>query len=340
MFCSLSSAPKEFVVKAHWHLASYIRHMRLLLLFGVLVSLLSCADSPQPGQQKSSDSVTENTPRESALEAQLLKNVINGKQATVGVAIKNFQSGEEHYILPDERFALMSVAKFPQVLLLLHLADEGKYDPKAPVSFDAEDLKQRTASSLRKDHPQSAFSLPLTEALRYCIGQSDNITSNKIFELEGGPRAVEDYVHSLGIADIGVTTDYAHMRPDSPRQNWGTPRAMLALLEKFHNGKLLSDSSKAMLWKAMVEATSGHNRIRGGVPAGTLVADKTGTSGRDEKTGVTAAFNDVGIVQLPDGGYYGLVVFVGDSKEPDSVNAAIIAGVSKTVWEHFNAAKR
>lgn len=313
--------------------------MRFLLHTAVTIFLFSCTNDSLAPQSKASESTTENKQEQGVLEA-LLKNVINGKKATVGVAIKNFESGEEHYILPDERFALMSVAKFPQALLLLHLADEGKFDAKAPITFGPEDLKQRTASTLRKDHPQSSFSLTLPEVLRYCIGQSDNITSNKIFELEGGPKAVEDYVHSLGIRDVGITTDYAHMRPDSPMQNWGTPRAMLTLLEKFHRAELLSDSSKAMLWKAMVEATSGRNRIRGGVPAGTLVADKTGTSGRDEKTGITAAINDVGIVRLPGGGYYGLVVFVGNSSESDSVNAAIISGISKAVWEHFSITKR
>jgi beta-lactamase class A len=302
--------------------------------------MISCAENGVDQRDKSAATPIENRSDTSALEAQILDEVIQGKQATIGVAIKDFESGETHFILPDRHFALMSVAKFPQALLLLHLADEGKYDVHAPVAFGPKDLEQRTASTLRKDHPQSTFSLTLPEVLRYSIGQSDNITSNKIFELEGGPKAVEDYVRSAGIKDIGITTDYAHMRADSPMQNWSTPRAMVGLLEKFHRTELLTDSSKAMLWKAMVEATSGANRIRGGLPAGTLVAHKTGTSGTDEKTGITAAYNDAGIVQLPDGRYVGIVVFVGDSKESTEVNASIISETSKRMWNYFTTQKR
>ena len=319
---------------------AYIRSMRLLLLVLASSCILSCAGNSDSASTAVNKPVSADEANEGGLELTLLDSVIKGKRATVGVAIKNFESGEEHYILPDERFALMSVAKFPQALLLLHLADRGKYDAKAPIRFGPKDLDQRTASTLRKDHPQSSFSLTLPEVLRYCIGQSDNITSNKIFELEGGPSAVEAYVKSTGIDDIGITTDYAHMRADSPMQNWSTPRAMLQLLEKFHRNELLSDSSKAMLWKAMVEATSGANRIRGGLPAGTLVADKTGTSGTNESTGITAAYNDVGIVQLPGGQHLGIVVFVANSQESAEVNASIIAGISRLTWAYFTTRTR
>lgn len=309
--------------------------MRTLTLFTLAITLLSCG-----GSNRNIDGAKQVQATPSPIDSLRanLQAIIRDKKATVGVAIMQLEDGTDTLsILGDRHFALMSVAKFPQVLALLHLADEGKYDVKQPIQFGPEDLKQRTGSSLLKDHPQSSFSLSLPEVLRYCIGQSDNITSNKIFALEGGPGAVKSYVRSTGIGDIGITTDYAHMKPDSPMQNWSTPKAMVSLLQKFHRRELLSDSNHALLWTAMLNATSGANRIRAGLPAGTVVGDKTGTSGTDEKTGITAAFNDVGIVQLPNGKHYGIAVFIGDSRENADGNAAVIAAVSKAVWEYFSA---
>jgi beta-lactamase class A len=53
--------------------------------------------------------------------------------------------------------------------------------------------------------------------------------------------------------------------------------------------------------------------------------------------GVTPAFNDVGIVQLPDGRRFAVAVFINDSKENDERNAEAIARISKAAWDFFAA---
>ena len=308
--------------------------MRLFLTAIAAFLLLSCNNNP--AQKQASRFQTNSGDLNHKIAA-----IINGKDATVGVAIKDLDDGDSLYILADTpHFAMMSVCKFPQALLLLHLADSGKYNAAKPIYFGPDDLKQRTGSKILQDHPQPSFSLSLPEVLRYAIGQSDNISSNKIFQLEGGPAAVETYVHSLGIRDMGVATDYAHLNASSYGANWCTPRAMMQLLEKFYHNQLLSDGSKAMLWKAMIEATSGPDRIKGLLPAGTPVAHKTGTSSRDEASGIMPATNDIGIVQLPNGRHFGVAVFVSESKETDSVNADIIARISRAAWDYFLAKQK
>lgn len=307
--------------------------MRFICTCLVAIILVSCSNNPATREPLPRRAAAQNDTLREKLQA-----IIRDKKATVGIAIASLEDGPDTLsINGDGHFALMSVAKFPQALALLHLADEGKYDTNRPIQFSPEDLKQRTASTLLKDHPQPFFSLSLPEVLRYCIGQSDNITSNKIFELEGGPIAVEAYVYSTGIQDVGITTDYTHMKADSPLQNWGTPKAILQLLHKFHRRELLSDNSQRLLWTAMVEATSGPDRLKAGLPPATVIGHKTGTSSTNEQTGITPATNDVGIVRLPSGKHYGIAVFVGDSREDAEGNAAIIAAVSKAVWEHYNA---
>ena len=311
--------------------------MRFVLFSLLAFSLLSCGNDPTLPAEKQAPQALPAKPANDSLRKELTA-IVAGNKAIVGLAIMSLEDGGDTLSINGDRaFALLSVAKFPQVLLLLRMVDEGKYDATQPIALSAEDLKVQTGSTLRKDHPQAAFSLSLKETLRYCIGQSDNITSNKIFELEGGPGAVETYVRSVGIADMGFATDYAHLRHDSLKKNWGTPKAMLALLQKFHGRELLSDSSHALLWTAMTEATSGPDRLKAGLPEGTVLGHKTGTAGTDVKTGITAAVNDVGIVRLPDGRHYGIVVFLEDARGNAEENAGLIAAISRAVWGHFGA---
>lgn len=301
------------------------------ILFGLLLSILFCAcnNTVQTAEKR-----VQNAPATlSDSLREKLQTIIHASGEQVGLAVLDLETGDTLSINGDRHFALMSVAKFPQALMLLHLMDEGKLDRNAPLHLSAADLQVKTASTLLKDHPQPAFDLSIPEALRYSIGQSDNVTSNKIFNVQGGPEAVAAYVHSLGINDIGLATDYAHMRPDSLYKNWSTPRAMTLLLRKFYRKELLLDSSQAMLWNAMVNAVSGPGRLKGLLPAGTEVAHKTGTSGMNELTGTLPAVNDAGIIRLPNGRRYAIAVFVAESRKPVAAAEAVIAQISKAVWD-------
>ncbi len=278
-----------------------------------------------------------NMPAKAAVLRQRLSEYAGSKNADIGIAVMDLQDGDTVTVNGGKYYRLMSVAKFPQALLLLHLVEEGRIKKDAPIYFGAEDLRQATGSSLRTDHPGAAFDLSLPEALRYSIGQSDNITSNKFFKMEGGPAAVSSYVHSKGVSNMRIVADYAHMGDDSLHSNKATPLAVLQLLQQFYRKALLADSTQNLLWATMVKSTSGPDRLKGALPPGTVVAHKTGTSGTDSTTGITAATNDAGIVQLPDGRCYAIAVFVGDSRERGTDNAAMIARISKTAWDYFIA---
>ena len=87
----------------------------------------------------------------------------------------------------------------------------------------------------------------------------------------------------------------------------------------------------------MKETKTGANRLKGQLPQGTVVAHKTGTSGTNKTTGVTAAVNDIGVVFLPNGQHYFISVFVTNSKENAETNEKIIANISKVAWNYFTA---
>jgi beta-lactamase class A len=85
----------------------------------------------------------------------------------------------------------------------------------------------------------------------------------------------------------------------------------------------------------MVEAPNGKNRLPSLLPAGTIIGHKTGTSNRDSANLITA-FNDIGIMQLPNGNHIAIAVFIANSPLTDEDNAKIIAELGKMVWDHFS----
>lgn len=267
------------------------------------------------------------------LRNQLVK-FVSANGVNTGVAIKRLNTGDTLSVNGDHHFAMMSVCKFPQAITLLHLVDEGKLLRTAKVHITPYDLTVPTNSTLKKDHPRAPFDLTIPEAFAYSIGQSDNVTSNVIFAMDGGPAAVELYIHSIGINSIGVGVDYRHMRSDSLYRNWITPVAAAELLSKFYTQPILSDTSKATLWKAMVEAPNGKNRLPGLLPANTVIGHKTGTSSRDSAN-LTIAYNDIGIIQLPDGSAVAIAVFIEKSPLTDDENASIVAEIGKMVWDFY-----
>jgi beta-lactamase class A len=81
----------------------------------------------------------------------------------------------------------------------------------------------------------------------------------------------------------------------------------------------------------MTDTASFPTRIKGLLPASTLVAHKTGSSGTEN--GMTAATNDIGIITLPDGRHLAIAVFVSDSKADASTRDSVIARIARAVWD-------
>ena len=107
-------------------------------------------------------------------------------------------------------------------------------------------------------------------------------------------------MHKLGVKDISIVATEREMTKGWGVQytNWTTPSAMTDLLYQFYTGKCLSHASTQFLMKLMTESANSDKRIKGLLPAGIIVAHKTGTS-NTSAGGVTAAVNDLGIITLP-----------------------------------------
>jgi beta-lactamase class A len=152
-------------------------------------------------------------------------------------------------------------------------------------------------------------------------------------KLAGGPESVQAYLSDLGITDLKVVDTEKSFVADHSLQfrNWATPDAAVALLRALHERRGLTESSQALLLKYMIESTPGAKRLKGLLPAGTIVAHKTGTSGTEQ--GITAATNDIGIITLPGGKHLAIAVFVSDSPADEATREGVIAQIAKAVWD-------
>lgn len=270
---------------------------------------------------------------QSPLLKEQIQSIVAGKKATVGVAVWGPDDLEPLLINPFEKFPMQSVFKLHLAMLVLHQIDLGKLDLNQSVTVKRAEVLQNTWAPLMKEYQGDEFSVPLQQLLQYSVSHSDNVACDLLFELVGGPAALHAYIQSIGIKETEVVANEAQMHADDQiqYQNWTSMKGAAQLLRKFQQHTLLSDTSYALLWKWMVETTTGPQRLKGLLPEGTIVAHKTGTSG--SKGGKAAATNDVGVIMLPDGRPLLVAVFVKDSTESERTNEAVIARIALAAYE-------
>jgi len=295
------------------------RLMQLSTLFLLLINSLICAQNSNSLRQK-------------------ISQIIEGKKATVGIAVQGYNGKDTLSINGDEKFPLQSVFKFHIALAVLNDVDKGKLNLSQNIKITKEDLAPDLYSPIREKYPNGTI-MKLSDILRYTVSESDNVGCDLLLKLIGGPKIVEEYLHDKYVKDVAITYDEETQQSkwENQYENWTTPKAAnLALILFYQNkNKLLSKNSYSFLLKTMEGTKTGQHSIRGELPPNTIIAHKTGHSGTN-KEGITGAVNDIGIVFLPNNKYFYLSIFVSNSREDEQTNQKIIADIAKVTWEYFN----
>ena len=170
--------------------------------------------------------------------------------------------------------------------------------------------------------------------MQYSISQSDNNACDILIEYAGGIKHINDYIHRLSIDSFNLSETEDGMHPA-----WGCipqleysfrygPTTENGWWKELFSNKELKD----FLWQTMIDTETGANKLKGMLPAKTVVGHKTGSSDRNAD-GMKTADNDAGLVILPDGRKYYIAAFVMDSYETDEDNANIIARISRMVYD-------
>jgi beta-lactamase class A len=309
------------------------------LLFWVCLNLACTGVATSQPENKPQPAKTEETKVEKKVDAELQKQieaiaaVAKGK---VGVAAEVLETGDTVSLKLNERFPMQSVYKLPIGMAFMKQVETGKFTLEQKIRVEKSDfVRQGMASPLRDRNPNGA-DLSALEILKFAVSDSDGTASDVLFKLLGGAQAMSKYFSDIGITEMVAANSEKEIGSDWETQyrNYSTPAAAIELLRTLHLQRGISESSRKLILQLMIETTTGPKRLKGLLPAGTIVAHRTGTSG--SRNGITAATNDIGIIDLPNGKHLLIAVFVSDSPADLNVREETIAKIAKAVWDKWS----
>lgn len=277
---------------------------------------------------------TANDERNDELRKQI-EQIASASRGRVGVAARVLETGESVAINRDGHFPMQSVYKLPIGMAVLQQVDSGRLRLEQKVKVEKSDfIGKHQHSPVRDEYPEGV-ELSIGELLRLTISESDGTASDVLLKLAGGAEAVSSYLEGIGVRDVIVADTEKQIGQDWETQyrNWASPEGAVELLEALHEKRGLSEESRALLLKHMIESPTGRKRLKGLLPAGTIVAHKTGTS--RAANGITAATNDIGLITLPNGRHLAIAVFVSDSPADEATREEVIAKIARAVWENW-----
>jgi beta-lactamase class A len=288
--------------------------------------------STQPASQKSDQQASNDLELQKAIE-----QIALAAKGRVGVSARILETSETVSLNPRDHFPMQSVYKLHIAMAVMTRVDQGtiKLDQKVRVTKD-DFVSPGQRSPIRDQHPQGV-ELTVRQLLEWLLLESDGTASDVLMRVAGGPSGVSDYLNGLKIKDTVVRNFEKEMGLDQQLQyqNWSSPAAAIELLRDLQDRRGLSEGSQALLLKLMTRSTTGPKRLKGLLPAGTIVAHRTGTSGTNNK-GITAATNDIGLITLPNGAHLAIAVFVSDSPADEATREGVIAKIAKAVWDKWS----
>jgi beta-lactamase class A len=301
--------------------------MRCLIFAFFLFAFSSCGNQQSKSEEQQTTAKTGHAALQIALDS--IAKIVDAK---IALGYINIETGDTFSYNGRTHAPTQSTIKFPIALMIMKQVDSGHIALEQKFVLTKEEKETRTQSTLLKDN-NNASAIPVHTLLQYMIHVSDNISCSGFTRYVGGGKKIEAYVKSQGFNGIGVTQieNKPYIDFNQPYKTWCEPMDMAALLVKFYKGELLSKIATDTLRSIMERTTGGTGRIKGLLPAGTIVAHKTGTSG--EENGRTTAVNDIGIVTLPNGNHLVLTVYITEVAGDMAAGEAIIARVAKAAYD-------
>jgi beta-lactamase class A len=159
------------------------------------------------------------------------------------------------------------------------------------------------------------------------ITRSDNRATDLLLATLGGPASVDRWVRGHGLTGIRIDRTIAELlrarRDLRDVRDSSTPIAMLGLLRLIDRGGALRPESRLLLLDMMHRCRTGSNRIRGILPPGARVENKTGT--------LSGYTGDIGFLTSPTGRRIAVVFFGrGGENRP-----GVIATAARRIYDAF-----
>ena len=141
-----------------------------------------------------------------------INNVINNKNAGIGVAILDLNSNESVVINGEEHFPMQSVFKFPIALKVLNDVDNDKIKLSDSIFISSAELQKKTWSTIQEKYPNGNIKMALSDIIYYMVAISDNIGCDVILKNNGGASSVNHYLRSIGIENMTIKINEAEQQ--------------------------------------------------------------------------------------------------------------------------------
>lgn len=266
---------------------------------------------------------------------QSINNLLSKEKGTFAVAFKDVQSGKELLINAHEKFHAASTMKTPVMIEVFKQAKQGRFslEDSVVIKNQFKSIVDKSIYSLdSSDDSESEIYRHIGEKrtiydLMYqMIIASSNLSTNIIIDLVDAKKVTKT-MRKLGAKKItvlrGVEDNKAY---EQGLNNMTTAYDLMLIFAKIAAGKAVSPRASDEMIKILLQQE--HNEIiPADLPKDIKVAHKTGS--------ITGVHHDSGIIFLPDGRKY-ILVLLSKNLEDDGSAVKAMAKVSRMIYDFEN----
>jgi beta-lactamase class A len=289
----------------------------------------SASDQSNPISPKADNQIN----LEKELEKQVSEISVRA-QGSVSISVLHVETGRTVGVNANRTLPLYSVFKLPLAIVVFKDVEAGRLKADQIVHVAIDEIVPGSPENVglwSKIRDRT-----IEELVEVSISRSDNTSTDKLLQLVGGPSRVTEQMRALGFQSIDIHSSVMEFVKSRKNPNTGSAEDLVNLLAQLQQGKILQARHSELIIKFMQGATTGLRRLRGDLPTGTLVADKTGSGEKDAQTNFAKATNDVGLITLPGGrGTLAIAVLLSESKLPDAAQEKLIAELARAAYDAY-----
>jgi beta-lactamase class A len=260
-------------------------------------------------------------------------SIFHAQPGDFALAFKDLSTGRQLFIREHEHFHAASTMKTPVLLEIYRQAAAGQLSLEDSIVLRNEFVSIVDSSTYQLDSADDSETelyrhLGEKRSIKDLVYQMITVSSNFATNLliaRVGPANIGVTLHQLGLDEIhvlrGVEDDKAFQKG---LNNTVTAAGLALLFEKMAKGKLVSRRASKEMIRILLDQHF-NDIIPAGLPSGTKVAHKTGW--------IKGVHHDSGIVFLPDGRKYVLVLLSKDLAD-DHAGAKALAAVSGVIYQY------
>jgi beta-lactamase class A len=242
-------------------------------------------------------------------------------EGTAGVYVQDLNGRWGYGVNPDETFFGASVMKIPLMVAVFRKIDEGEFSLNDSFETESEDW---AGGAGWLQWQEAGTSHTVEDYLWMTMTQSDNVATNALLRLVGGPEYVNEVTRSLGALDTVLYQKVTSERAAVPAlDNRTTPRDMATILAKVYAGEAASPESSRKMVGIMYQNDL-QSSLKDGLPEDTSAANKGGW--------LYKVYDEAAIVWHEDNPYV-VAIFSKHGSEDVEVGKALLKGLSESVWE-------